>query len=192
MKKYYLPIFAGLLCLAGQNLFASVIATAAYTVNPAGPGVYQYNLTLNNTGTTTIGTFWFSWIPGQGFMSATPTNILSPAGWNGITTNAGSAIQWTTSSSLLAPGNSVSGFEFDSTMTPAQIQGPFAGPGIGVGDPISTAFVYIAAPLADPGFQLTATQTMPEPSTTLSATFGLGLLALGGYFLRKKRSAFRA
>ena len=39
-------------------------ATATYTDMLVSPGVYQYDLTLNNTGTTTIGTFWFSWIPG--------------------------------------------------------------------------------------------------------------------------------
>ena len=77
-------------------------------------------------------------------------------------------IQWTTTS-LLAPGDSATGFIFDSTMTPLQFLGMFPGPGLGMGDPISTAFIYIAAPLADPGAQITATTAMvigtPEPST---------------------------
>jgi hypothetical protein len=159
---------------------ASILATATYTDSVVSPGVYQYDLTLDNTGTTTIGTFWFSWIPGAGFLSATPTSIESPAGWSDITTNANMAIQWKTSSDLLAPGASLSGFEFDSTETPTQMFGTFAGPGLGAGDPETTSFVYIAAPLADPGFQLTAEPTVtptPEPGTLLLTLSGLGLAA---------------
>jgi hypothetical protein len=40
--------------------------TATYTDTLVSPGMYQYDLTLTNTGTTTVGTFWFSWIPGAG------------------------------------------------------------------------------------------------------------------------------
>ena len=39
-------------------------ATATYTDMMVSPGLFQYDLTLTNMGTTTIGTFWFSWIPG--------------------------------------------------------------------------------------------------------------------------------
>ena len=56
------------------------------------PGVFQYHLTLNNTGTTSIGTFWFSWIPGAGFMGVSPTNVMSPAGWTDTVTNGGASI----------------------------------------------------------------------------------------------------
>jgi hypothetical protein len=157
---------------------AGILATATYTDSIVSPGVYQYDLTLDNTGTTTIGTFWFSWIPGAGFLTAAPTSIISPTGWSDITTNANKAIQWKTSSDLLAPGDSLSGFEFDSTETPAQMLAPFAGPGLGTGDPETTSFVYIAAPLADPGFQLTAEPAVtstPEPGTLLLTLSGLGL-----------------
>jgi hypothetical protein len=159
---------------------AGILATATYTDSTVSPGVYQYDLTLDNTGTTTIGTFWFSWIPGAGFLTATPTSIISPTGWSDIPTNANQAIQWTTTSDLLAPGDSLSGFEFDSTETPTQMLGSFPGPGRGAGDPETTAFVYIAAPLADPGFQLTAEPAVtptPEPGTLLLTLSGLGLAA---------------
>ena len=158
---------------------ASILATATYTDTLVSPGVYQYDVTLNNTGTTTIGTLWFSWIPGAGFLTATPTGVISPTGWTDTITNAGKAVRWTTSSDLLAPGDSLSGFEFDSTETPAQMLLPFAGPGLGAGDPETTSFVYIAAPLADPGFQLTAEPAAPtpEPGTLLLTLTGLGLAA---------------
>jgi hypothetical protein len=171
-----------LLTLFALPASASISASATYTDVELSPGLFQYNLTLNNTGTTTIGTFWFSWIPGRGFLSVTPTNVLSPADWGDVLTNGGDAIRWTTST-LLAAGASVTGFTFDSTETPAQLAGPFAGPGLGTGDPVDTAFVYIAAPLADPGFQLVAAAAknapVPEPSPlAILATLMLGFAAL--------------
>jgi hypothetical protein len=178
--KTFLPI--SILMLSGSvTLSASILANATFTDTEPTPGNWQYDLTLNNTGTTTIGTFWFSWIPGAGFMTVSPTDIQSPAGWNDLLTNSNAAIQWTTTSNLLAPGDSISGFMFDSTLSPDQLVAPFAGPGLGVGDPTSTAFVYIAAPLADPGDQLTVTPavaTTPEPSAGLLASLGIAAVAL--------------
>lgn len=164
-------------------------ATATYTDMMVSPGVFQYDLTLNNTGTTTIGTFWFSWIPGAGFMGVTPTNVMSPSGWTDAVTNGGMSIQWTTASPI-TPGTSVTGFMFDSTMTPAQFLGTFPGPGLGTGDPITTAFLYIAAPLVGPGAQITAMPAAvvgtPEPSTLSLAAIAMGLLALAAGISRKR------
>lgn len=164
-------------------------ATATYTDMMVSPGVFQYDLTLTNTGTTTIGTFWFSWIPGAGFMGVTPTNVMSPAGWAAMITNSGASIQWTNPSPL-AMGGSVTGFMFDSTMTPAQFLGTFPGPGLGMGDPITTAFLYIGMPLVGPGAQITAMPAAvvgtPEPSTLSLAAIAMGLLALAAGISRKR------
>jgi len=164
---------------------ADILATATYTDSQVSPGVYDYSLTLNNTGTTTIGTFWFSWIPGAGFLSATPTDITSPTGWTEITTNANKAIQWKTTTDLLNPGDSLTGFSFESTETPVQLLG-FVPSGLGAGDPITTSTVYSGAPLmgADDIFPATPT---PEPGTMLLTLTGLGLAAasLKSRFLRK-------
>jgi hypothetical protein len=169
-------------------------ATATYTDMMVSPGVFQYDLTLTNTGTTTIGTFWFSWIPGAGFMEVTPTNVMSPAGWTAMITNMGASIQWTNPSPL-AMGASVTGFMFDSTMTPAQFLGTFPGPGLGMGDPITTASLYIGVPFgnpmgSDPGAQITAMPAAvvgtPEPSTLSLAAIAMGLLALAAGISRKR------
>jgi hypothetical protein len=56
------------------------------------PRLFQYDRTLNNTETTTIGTFCFSWIPGTGFMGVSRTNLMSPAGWTDTVTNGGASI----------------------------------------------------------------------------------------------------
>ena len=71
-------------------------ATATYTDTMISPGEFQYNITLNNTGTVPIGVYWFSWVPGAGFLSPTPTNRMAPSGWTPNPTNNGAAIMWMT------------------------------------------------------------------------------------------------
>ena len=184
-------LLSAALFLGSTHLQAGILASATYTDTLISPGTYQYDLTLTNTGTTTIGTFWFGWVPGAGFLSATPTSIVNPAGWSDVVTNSNMAIQWTTTTSLLMPGDSVSGFEFDSTETPTQFLGTVPS-GLGAGDPVTTGFVYIDAPLADPGFQLVATPAAigtPEPST-----FALAFMAIaaGVAALQLRRARRRA
>jgi hypothetical protein len=160
--------------------FAGLSATASFTDTLIAPGEYRYDLTLTDNGSTTIGTYWFSWIPGAGFLSASPSDVTSPAGWKDTVTNSGGAIQWVTSSSLLAPGASLSGFSFESAETPPQLAATFAGPGLGTGDPVTTSFVYIAAPFADPGQQIVtrpaSSRSAPEPATL--GLLGAGLLGM--------------
>ncbi len=158
--------------LGSSAASASIMSTATVTSTQASPNTYNYSITVNNTGTTTIGTFWFSWIPGAGFLSAVPSSVQSPTGWTEILTNSGAGIQWVTTSSLLAPGSSLSGFNFTSTETPAQLASAFT-TSKGVTDPAAIYFVYQGAPLADPGYEAVANVVTPEPSTILFTLTGL-------------------
>jgi len=180
--------------IIGDRAAASEMASAAITAQSLGGGNFQYNIKLNDTGTTTIGTYWFAWIIGQDYMSVSPTSIVAPANWTDIVTHGGSsdgyAIQYVANSAhLLAAGNSLSGFQFDSTMTPAQMAGNSV---FYPTTPVTTAFVYMGGPLGDAGFQFTApVTTVPEPSSwMLAAAGGLGLLAVAsGKYGRQPRLA---
>jgi hypothetical protein len=99
-------------------------AAASISASQLTPTTFQYSLTLNDTGSTTVGTFWFAWIPGQDYLATLPTGITDPTGWRHIVTGGtphdGFAIQWTAASSLadLAAGGTLSGFSFTTTEAP--------------------------------------------------------------------------
>jgi hypothetical protein len=175
-KKLSLLVLVAAFAVAAH---ADILATASYTDTQVSPGVYDYSITLDNTGTTTIGTFWFSWIPGTGFLSAVPTDLTSPAGWTeslkpGTAGKVG--IQWVTTTDLLNPGLSLTGFSFESTETPAQMLLNFAGTP-GTGDPVTTSTVYAGAPQVGTADMFIAAPA-PEPGSMLLTLTGLGLVAL--------------
>ena len=184
MKASLAILFGLALASTVAPLHASLIGSATVTDSQINSTTFQYNLTLNDLGTTTIGTFWFSWVPGANFMPVSPTNITSPASWNPIVTNGGAAdgfaIQWTASSAAadLAAGQSLSGFSFDSTATPAQMAGLSS---FHPGEPVETSFVYSGVPFSDAGFQFVATNAgsaVPEPSTSTLGAIGAAMLLL--------------
>ena len=45
--------------------------------------VYHYSVTVTDTGTTNVGTFWMGWIPGEDFLPSIPSSPPpTPAGWS--------------------------------------------------------------------------------------------------------------
>ncbi|MFZ1085076.1 MAG: PEP-CTERM sorting domain-containing protein [Terracidiphilus sp.] len=157
-----------------------ISATATYTYSLVSPGVYDYSFTLNNTGTTNIETFWFGWFPEEATLIAAPSSIVSPGGWIG-TSPSNSSVLWTTTSTPLLPDFSLSGFSFESTETPAQLQSDFPGPG--EGPPADIFTVYEGAPITSgpPGVTtatLVGPTLTPEPATWLLMLSGLALAAI--------------
>lgn len=156
---------AAFVALLPKAALAALAATATIASSPNSNGTFHYELVLNNTGSTTIGTFWYAWIPGANYMQATPTNVQAPSGWKAnLVTGGGTSIQYV-ATNLLAAGGTLPGFSFDSPLTPAQMVGPSSG-----GNFVDTSFVYIAAPLADPGVKLvpSAAQSL-GPSTAVAS-----------------------
>ena len=188
-KNAACSIVIGILAVTAGRASASETASATIAATPLGGGVTQYNLTLTNTSidATSIGTFWFSWIPGVDYMEAKPTNITAPVGWIFPVTGAdnasdGDAIEYYNVSGpadQLAAGHSFN-FSFDSTETLSQILGPSSYDGHLLE---TTSFVYAGFPESDGGFQFNVT-AVPEP---LSAS----MIALSGgvLLLRRRRAA---
>ncbi|MFO1159012.1 MAG: hypothetical protein U1E60_24385 [Reyranellaceae bacterium] len=81
-------------------------ASATISVVQINPTTYQYSITVTDTGSTPIGTFWFSWIPGQGYLPNLPS-FTSPADWSATITDGappgnGYSILWTANSASAA------------------------------------------------------------------------------------------
>jgi hypothetical protein len=163
---------------------AQLSASATVSSSVVNATTNHYDIVLKNTGTTTVGTFWFSWVPGYDFMPVAPSNLKAPAGWtaniNHVGASDGYSVLWTASSSsaYLAAGQTLSGFSFDSTATPAQIMGYFPSY---PGNALETSFVYIGAPLGDFGYQFIANNGAATPVLNASATVTSSVLSASTY-----------
>jgi hypothetical protein len=144
-----------------------------------GGGTYDYTITLQNTGATAIGSFWYAWTPGAFYLGTAPTSPAGQVGWNKTVSSAlgGSSIQFVASSSAfyLATGQSAT-FTFVSTDTPASLAGNSP---VHPGSPTGSSFLYQAGLFSDAGAEIIV-QSVPEPSSLglLSAAGLLGLLTL--------------
>jgi hypothetical protein len=148
----------------------TLVSTTGTQANP----VFNYAITVTDTGTTNLGTFWFSWLPDVDFLPSVPSNVTSPTGWGASitgTANAtdGSAIEWVASSNPITPGHSLSGFGFSSPDSPTVLAGNSP---THPGTPILDSFVYIGAPFSDVGAEVTVTQaaSTAASSTTLMSS----------------------
>lgn len=165
----------GVIAASASFSMGALAGSASFAPSLLGPPT-AYAGTINNTGTTTIGTLWFAWIPGQNYMGSAPLSVNSPAGWTSLVTHGSSTdgwgIRWTANSaaSYIAPGASLTGFNFTSAETFATLSAnsPFYPT-----TPVGTSFLYIGAPFADPGQQIIAT-VIPAP-VSACALAGLAL-----------------
>lgn len=134
------------------------------TIIGSGSGPFNYSLTFSDgaSATSSIGSVWYAWIPGQFFLPGTPTGASAPTGWTA--TVSGNSVQYVASSSAydIQPGQSLSGFGYSATFSPTQLA---AAPNSGESD------AYTAGLFSDAGVIFTV-QAVPEPSA-------LGLLGAG-------------
>lgn len=135
-------------------------ASASLTFSQLNSNTYHYSLTFNDIGTTNLGTFWFAWIPGQDYMPTVPTNISSPASWTAAIVHSGQGdgyailFQANSAAAAVTPGNSLTGFAFDSATTPQQMAGPsmfYNNP------PVLTSFAYTGMAFSDSGYEFVVT-----------------------------------
>jgi len=150
-------------------------ASGSIAVNQIDSSHWQYTITLDDTGSTTIGTFWFAWVPGKDFLATPPGSITAPAGWTDTITHGGSsdgyAIRWVASSpsSYIQPGGSLTGFSFVSSDSPSSVFGDSV---FYPGTPVTTSFIYSGSPFSDGGFDFDVTPSCFMPGTLIRKPSG--------------------
>ncbi|MGA2246598.1 MAG: hypothetical protein ABSH48_16525 [Verrucomicrobiota bacterium] len=150
-------------------------AVATISDVPASGG-YDYTITLQDTGSTVLNSFWYGWTTSGNNLPPTsnPSDLGNNLSW-GQSVFGGNSIQWVNSTgTALAPGASGT-FTFFSTTTPSAITTLPSGE--------SVAYVHgIDFSQGSPGDSTSVftPTTVPEPTTwALLACGSLGLLAFG-------------
>ncbi len=164
-----------------------VAVTATFTDVAGTGGNFDYTVTLDNTGTEAIQSFWMGWIPGA-FDVASPSAAGNSLGWS--STLDGNSVQYGgTAGTALGLGDSGT-FTFDSTTTPTEIESATANAGAstvyGVNDPNQFDFSLAGESANTETFDLV--QTVPEPSSF--AFFAAGLIAF--LFVLRRKPSFAA
>jgi len=189
MNSMSKAIFLGLLFASGTTVgirAQSVMANAQISSQAAGGGFYDYTVTLNNTSaSTSIETFWFSWVPGEDFLPSSPTSVQAPTGWTysikggpyyyyGYSYYDGYSLEFTTPSTPLAAGASLT-FGFVSPDSPNAIAGdnPY------FGYPIGTSYVFSGGNASGTSEQFLVQTVVPEPSSLNFIAAGLTGLLVG-------------
>lgn len=170
-----------MLVMMTSPAFAGISATAVLTGQHDADGInydYQIQVTNSPSSTDVIGTFWFSWMPGNNFMQHAPVSTTSPTGWGALVTHApnqGFAIQWIAANTAdRIPIGGTETFSFVSAETPAELAGltPFA-----TNVPELTAVIYNARPFSELSDTIEVRITTPEPATlSVGLLGGLGAL----------------
>jgi hypothetical protein len=96
------------------------IPTVTATISGVAAGSsYDYTITLQNTGTNSLNSFWYGWTTSGDNLSSDPTGAANSLGWSNDI--SGNSIKWTNSTgTALAPGASAT-FTFVSTSSPSAI-----------------------------------------------------------------------
>jgi hypothetical protein len=104
---------------------ASVPTVTASIYGVASGSSYDYTITLQNTGTAALNSFWYGWTTGGDNLPSTPISAANSLGW-GNQLDAGSIMWANSSGTALAPGASAT-FTFVSSSSPSAITTPPSG-----------------------------------------------------------------
>lgn len=116
--RFAIAVAAGL----AVSTVSSHAQNATATISGVQVGsLFDYTITLKNTGTTSLDSFWYAWTLSGNNLSTAITSPGSSLGWTDTAIEGNTSISWEgNSGNELAEGQSAT-FTFDSTETPSAI-----------------------------------------------------------------------
>jgi hypothetical protein len=142
-------------------------ASATITGTPAGGGLFDYTITLDNIGTLSLNSFWYGWTTSGNNLPSVPTTAGNSLGWGN--TVSGNSIMWQNGGgTALAPSHTAT-FTFVDSSTPTAITTPPSGESVAYVGGIDFSQ---GTPGDSTGVFSPVLQVVPEPSS-------MGLMATG-------------
>jgi len=187
VSSIYLPLAAAA-ALAVSVVSSQAQSASATLSDTAVAGGFDYTITLDNTGSSSLEGFWYGWTDFGNNLPSNPTTAGNSLGW--VNNLDGNSIQWQGGAgNALAAGNTAT-FTFFSTSTPTAITTTPSGPAISGQSVAYTGTIQfnegvsgVSTPVFSP-----VLVAAPEPaSMALLAVGSLGLLAGGWRKLRAQQ-----
>jgi len=159
--------------LAASAVSSFAQGASATISDVAVSGGFDYTITLNNIGATSLHSFWYGWTTSGNNLPSNPSSAGNSLGW--ANTLFGNSIMWGDSSdTALAPGHSGS-FTFFSSSTPAAITTSPSGESVAY---VGSIDFSQGSPGDSTGIFSPTLVAAPEPSSmALLAMVSLGMLA---------------
>jgi len=171
----------------GATARATIIASSTISWQQVGPDSYTYSLTLSldPASTESAYSFWFAWIPGYDLLPSNPTAFTSPPNWTGYnapdTYGVASGL-WSTNTSPLEAGQTLSGFSFTTPDPPSAIIGATSAY---LDLPVEESYVY-----AYPGGRGDFDEIIPAAVVPEPASIATSLLGVPAILLMRRRKRF--
>jgi hypothetical protein len=153
--------------LAATSVQAAGTISASATLSDVLVGsTYDYTLTLDNTGSIPIESFWYGWTTSGNNLPSSPSSAGNSLGW--VNTLSGNSIKYTGSSGDALAGGGFATFTFQSGSTPAEMTAGSSGESVVYAGAID--FTQNTPGDSSPVF---APVPVPEPSTMGLVVAGL-------------------
>jgi len=163
--------------ILASSIISSYAQSAVATISEVtgSGGNFDYTITLQNTGTLNLNSFWYGWTISGNNLPSNPSSAGNSLGWANVLDF--NSIQWqnTTGASALAPGQSAT-FTFVSTSTLSAITTPPSGASVAYTSDL-VQFNQGIAGQSTAVFSPTVA-SVPEPSSLSILAMGSAIVAI--------------